>query len=170
LQLVALHRPRVCVELGTWRGASAIAIARLLAQWGGVLTCVDTWTGDVNGGTVAGPPHMLLECAANVVSAGVAPWVRFLCSTTAEAARTWAGPIDFLYVDADHRYEAVLGDLLDWWPHVRRGGLIAGDDFDNPDYPGVREAWEQFEREVGLGCQRYATPGAEPMRLIYGLK
>lgn len=175
LELVEAHRPTICVELGTWRGASAIALARLLRTWGGTLTCIDTWTGAVNGsraGTVPGAPQMLLECATNLVKAGVASSVRLIPSRTDAAAAAWSGPIDFLYVDADHSEASVRADLTAWWPHLRVGGLIAGDDYDNPMYPGVVVAWDAFEAEQGQHFERFATPHTTPpgMRLISGIK
>ena len=59
-----------------------------------------------------------------------------------------------------------------WWPHLRAGGLIAGDDYDNPMYPGVVTAWDAFERDQAQHFERFATPNTTPpgMRLIYGTK
>ena len=74
LALIEQHRPKFCVELGTWQGASAIPVARSIARWGGTLTCVDTWAGELNedGGSDAGKsPIMLLSCARAIVEAGV---------------------------------------------------------------------------------------------------
>lgn len=161
----------VTVELGTWRGASAIALARTVRQWGGVVYCVDTWMGDVNGGTIPGRPSMLLECAANIIAAGVAASVRLIPALTVDAASWWPGRVDFLYIDADHREASVRLDLTTWWPKLRPGGLIAGDDYDNPLYPGVTKAWNDFERVRGWTLERYATPHTNPpgMRLIYGV-
>jgi len=173
LALLEQHRPAVCVELGTWRGASALAMARVLRPWGGQLFCVDTWTGDLAGaGTVPGRPTMLAECAANLIAAGVAASVRLIPARTDEAAAHWQGPIACLYVDADHTQAAVTADLEAWWPHVAEGGLVAGDDYDNPLYPGVTAAWDRFEREHDQTFTRVATPQTTPpgMRLVYGVK
>lgn len=49
--------------------------------------------------------------------------------------------VDFVFIDGDHRHEAVLQDLTDWWPKVRGGGLLVGDDF---MWPGVQSAVEEF--------------------------
>lgn len=175
LELVEQHKPQVTVELGTWRGASAIALARVVRAWGGVIYCIDTWAGQVagsRGGTVQGKPAMLAECAGNLIAAGVAPLVRLIPTRTDQAAALWHEPIDFLYVDADHTKPSVKGDLTLWWPHLRAGGLVAGDDYDSSLYPGVREAWDEFEIEAGQRFERFATPNTNPpgMRLIYGFK
>ncbi len=37
--------------------------------------------------------------------------------------------LDWVYVDADHSYEAVCADLTASFPKVRPGGLISGDDY-----------------------------------------
>jgi predicted O-methyltransferase YrrM len=175
LDLVAAHRPAVTVELGTWRGASAIALARLVRTWGGVVYCVDTWTGQVagsKGGTIAGKPAMLLECATNIVAAGVGEVVRVIPATTTAAAAAWTLPVDCLYVDADHTYDSVMADLCAWWPYVRMGGLVLGDDYDNPLYPGVTMAWDFFGGNIGQEFQRFSTVNTNPpgMRLVYGVK
>lgn len=49
--------------------------------------------------------------------------------------------LDFVFIDGDHRREAVLADLNAWWPLVRRGGMMCGDDF---VWPSVRLAVREF--------------------------
>jgi Methyltransferase domain len=36
---------------------------------------------------------------------------------------------DYVYLDGNHRYEAVRDDLNAWWPKLKKGGLFAGDDY-----------------------------------------
>ena len=68
---------------------------------------------------------------------------------------------DFIYIDAGHEYRNALRDARVWWPKLRVGGMMAGDDFaDQIDtFPclkvhsgsawGVKSAIAQFSREVG---------------------
>lgn len=175
LSLIEEYRPKVCVELGTWQGASAIPVARSIQRWGGTLTCVDTWSGELNedGGSLPNKmPMMILGCARRMVEAGVGANVRLIPAMTVEAAKCWTEPIDFLYVDADHSYLGVWFDLSAWWPHVRTGGLIVGDDYDNAIYPGVKTAWDEFENANGLDLTRYQSdpPASQGVQLIYGRK
>jgi predicted O-methyltransferase YrrM len=172
LALVDQHRPRVCVELGTWLGASAIPVARLIRRWGGTLTCVDTWAGDVHEPSqpAATPPWMLLSCARNMIEAGVGATVRLIPATTREVAQSWTDPIDYLYIDADHAYESVAADLRAWAPFVKPGGLILGDDYGNDLYPGVKTAWDEFEQTHGLNLTRFQSspPAPHGVQLIFG--
>jgi len=162
LALLEVHKPTICVELGTWRGGSAIAVARVISRWGGHLTCVDPWC-----------EIPMSECAENVARAGVSSTIQLLQAKSNTAAIEWTnGPIDYLYIDGDHSYEWCLSDLELWWLHVRVGGLIAGDDYDDPKYPGVTKAWDEFERRYGQNFRRKSTPGTDPpgTRLIWGVK
>lgn len=170
LDLLDQHRPRVVVELGSWMGASAIAMARSVRRWGGTVTCVDTWAGELNddGGSPAGKsPLMLLTCARSMVEAGVNASVRLIPAMTSDAARHWTLPIDFLYVDADHGYASVRADLESWVPFVTPGGVIAGDDYNHPRYPGVKPAWDEFEQSRDLALTR-SSPNEYGIQLIYG--
>lgn len=171
LELLDQHRPKVCVELGSWLGASAIPVARSIRRWGGTLTCVDTWGGDIHT-TTAKSPWMLVSCARNIIDGGVGPSVRLIPSESVIAGQHWSGPIDYLYVDADHSEQACAADLAAWFPHVRPGGLIVGDDYDNPLFPGVKSAWESFAREHSIELTRYQSdpPHPEGIRLVYGFK
>ena len=170
LDLLEQHRPRVVVELGTWLGASAIAMARSVRRWGGTVTCVDIWSGAMNadGGAVLGPPLMLASCARAMIEAGISASVRLIPSLSGLAAATWRGPIDCLYIDADHSAIGCRVDLEAWAPFVVPGGLIMGDDYDHPRYPGVRAAWDAAEAAHGWTLTR-SPINESGVRLIYGV-
>lgn len=57
--------------------------------------------------------------------------------------------LDFVYLDGNHGYEAVLADLETWTRKIRRGGFIAGHDYRDPDgKPSiqVKAAVDEFTR------------------------
>ena len=41
------------------------------------------------------------------------------------------GFFDFIYVDATHSYMDSKADVESWWPKLRVGGVMAGDDYFN---------------------------------------
>ena len=120
-----------------------------------------------------GAPWMLLSCARNLVTAGVNGNVRLLPATTQDAAQWWTEPIDYLYVDADHRYEAVFADLEAWVPYVKPGGLVLGDDYGSDMYPGVAMAWDRFAARhtlTPLQCYQSDPPDRHGIQLVYATK
>ena len=50
--------------------------------------------------------------------------------------------VDMVFIDGDHSYEAVKADLLAWAPRTRK--LICGHDFNDPLYPGVKQAVHEY--------------------------
>jgi hypothetical protein len=36
---------------------------------------------------------------------------------------------DLVYIDADHTYEGCYRDIVDWYPKVKKGGFLLGDDY-----------------------------------------
>lgn len=51
---------------------------------------------------------------------------------------------DLIVVDGNHRYEAALQDMNDWWGKVTSGGMMLVDDYANVDHPGVTRAINEF--------------------------
>jgi SAM-dependent methyltransferase len=81
--------------------------------------------------------------------------VEILRMTSAEAAARFGDEsLDFVYVDGQHHYEAVVEDLSLWYPKVRPGGLLCGHDYldgfvDNAVF-GVKRAVDEFAHASGL--------------------
>lgn len=44
---------------------------------------------------------------------------------------------DFVFIDANHTYEAIHADIKAWMPTIAPGGILAGHDYDNMQWPGV---------------------------------
>ena len=47
-----------------------------------------------------------------------------------DAAKDFADEsLDFVFIDADHRFQAVTNDIAEWSKKVKKGGLVCGHDF-----------------------------------------
>ena len=72
------------------------------------------------------------------------------------AALIEASSLDFIFIDAQHHYKAVLTDLKTWYPKLRPGGLMAGHDWGldyGPPRFGVEKAVVEFAQENRLDIQ-----------------
>ena len=73
---------------------------------------------------------------------------------------------DFIYIDADHRYESTKADLTNWFPKLRKGGVIAGHDYVNKicrngDTFGVIQAVSEFRNNNREIIEKFATFGSD---------
>lgn len=64
--------------------------------------------------------------------------------------------VDVVWVDGDHHYEACRADILAWWPKLKVGGYMGGDDWNME--PVQRAVVEQFAPHYLLG-HGYCTDG-----------
>lgn len=61
----------------------------------------------------------------NIVKYNLAAQVRPINLESHATAAVWSQPIDLLFIDGAHHYEAVKGDLQLWLPHVTDNGFVA---------------------------------------------
>jgi len=54
--------------------------------------------------------------------------------------------LDFVYIDADHRYEFVKEDIRIWHEKVKIGGVMGGHDY-GPHQPGVPQAVDEWGKK-----------------------
>jgi len=64
---------------------------------------------------------------------------------------------DFIYIDADHSYDALISDIHAWWPKVRVGGVMAGHDYNNRGNKRVKKAVDFLFTEVQRTGERCAS-------------
>jgi hypothetical protein len=144
--------PAIAVELGAWKGRSACFMGVEIANSGKPIrfTTIDHWRGSDGEELHDADPDVRAGRLYEIFLENVRPVAAFVNvirdDTVAAAANFDDGSVDFLYIDASHSYDSVLRDLVAWYPKVKTGGLIAGDDWCFPDHGelGVRGAVEDF--------------------------
>lgn len=68
----------------------------------------------------------------------------FFLDESVELAKRWdKGKISLIHIDGDHSYEAVSSDILFWYPHMKKGGVMFFHDCDESS-PGVMQAVTEF--------------------------
>lgn len=120
----------IIAELGCWKGKSLCSVAELIKKKNIKVVAVDTFKGSVNE-----EEHQLIVQREDIKSiftdnmrlVGLNPQICEM--TTHEASQLFEDNyFDLVFVDADHSYEACRKDLQDWWPKVKRGGVLSGHD------------------------------------------
>ena len=130
--VLAELRPRAIVEIGSYLGKSTVFFAKSLDVLGieGTVTSIDPHTGDrqhlENLGISELPSFDMFR--VHLVATGVSDRVQTIVATSREAARDWSDPIDFLFIDGWHSYEAVIDDGHHWLPHLTDRGIVVFDD------------------------------------------
>jgi hypothetical protein len=161
--LVERVKPSLIIEVGTWKGGSALEMAAHLDRLGlqhSKILCVDTWLGALEMwgdqtdadrfGSLAlkhGYPQLYYQFLANVCHKGaqgrIIPFP--LPSITAAQWLSLRGVrAELIYVDGSHEEEDVFGDLLDYWDLLSPAGILFGDDY---SWTGVKMAVDRFARE-----------------------
>ncbi len=163
-ELIDELKPELVIEVGTWKGASALTIADSLAKQGsGSILCIDTWLGALEFwqdqsdaerfqslNCKHGYPSVYYQFLANVCHRGHQARVIPLPMTSSSAAMwlmRFSISADLIYVDASHEEEDVYQDLVDYFELTNPGGVIFGDDW---TWSGVRAAVERFAAENHL--------------------
>lgn len=127
------------VEVGTYYGRSAVAIASKLKQNGGFLTCVDPWQDFVSeGGKLIKGSQAFVPFQANMETLALpVTWIR---GRSPDVASRWQdGSLDMVFLDGDHSVEGVTADIKNWRGKLKPGGLLCGHDY-LIERPGVLKA------------------------------
>jgi FkbM family methyltransferase len=156
------------VEVGVKEGEYS---EHLLRSWQGChLISVDPWQEDAPDAylDIANVPQQVHESFYDATVRRLTPFgarSTIWRTTSTEAARVVPHhSLDFVYLDARHDFESVLEDLGAWFDKVRPGGILAGHDYLDGNFPagvfGVRSAVDAFFAARGIAVS--ATMMDEP--------
>ena len=123
------------VELGSWKGKSSVMLAGgLHGKKEAKLYCIDVFGEAITDPEFRQTYEPLLKRAempidlcfkTNIQFAGLDTIVTPVRGYTNEVVKQWREPINMLFIDANHEYEAVLADFEDWSAFVKPGGVVA---------------------------------------------
>lgn len=138
----------VIVEVGSWAGASARTMAEASDSEARIY-CVDHWHGNVESYDPVCKlaqhltPLQAFRAFCRNMDQHLFRKVIPLVGTSRHWADLWPEHIqvDMVYLDGDHRYQAVKADILAWQEHLKPGGILAGHDYGIFD--GVTRAVDQ---------------------------
>lgn len=154
--------PRVIVEVGVWKGRSALGLAtmrkRIDADF--TLICVDTWLGSQEHfektfrhglQRAHGYPHLYEQFLANVLHRGhqdvIVP-LPIASLSAAQLLKVRGLKPDLIHIDGGHGYLEVKADIESYWPLLAPDGVMILDDYGV--WQGVTRAVNEFAAERAL--------------------
>ncbi len=133
----------ILVEIGSAWGGSACLLSQASKEASGnKVYCVDPWSDSakdietywnkesLGDGKPFTSNSFYGKFLANVRENGAPEQIEPIRGKSVEAAKKWSQPIQLLFIDGDHAYEAVKADIEAWEPFLAKGGTIAFHDYD----------------------------------------
>lgn len=112
------------------------------------LYAVDTWLGSVEHQDTKYReklPSLYAQFLSNVIHAGLQEKIEPVRLDSLAAAKELSVKADLIFIDAAHDTESVYKDIMAWYPHLKEGGVICGDDW---TWASVRLAVEKAAKEL----------------------
>jgi len=156
-ELITKYKPKSIIEVGTWKGASAIHMANICKKnkLNSKIYCVDTWLGGIEHyrGYVEKNPI----CDLNIKYGYPNLYYQFLSNVFITNNQDTITPIpntsyigykileynkikaDLIYIDGSHEYNDVYSDVRYYYKLLNNHGVIFGDDYDD-FWIGVRDS------------------------------
>lgn len=143
----ATKAPALFVEVGSWLGRSAAFMGVEIVKSGKAIEfcCIDPWTD--GGPDLKDTPfflHLPEDARTDLFrtflhnTRSLANVIKPMRMTSLEAVQHFQDEsIDFLMLDGDHNYPVTRQEIEAYLPKMKKGGLIAGDDY---RWPGVYQA------------------------------
>lgn len=146
--IIKRYRPQTIIEVGSWKGRSAINMATICKSLGlqTEILCIDTWLASVEHWTHSDPnlptsklkngrPIIYDQFLSNVINCHLTDYITPFPIDSINGALTlekYGIKADFVYIDAGHEYDSVKADLLNYRRIVKEGGVLVGDDWFHP--------------------------------------
>lgn len=117
----------VCAEVGVWQGCLS---SQILERKPAKLHLIDPWKTQ----NVIGRCYSIKQEKMNIVYEDVLN--KFGQLSNVKIHRAFSTEVsfsnqyfDWVYIDADHSYDAVKKDLAYYYPLIKKGGYLCGDDY-----------------------------------------
>lgn len=147
------------VEIGAWMGRSTCYMAEQVKSSSKNIKfyAVDTWDGSdeeehqrIVQELESNNSSLFEVFQTNLQKCNVGDYVIPLQTTSLKASEQFENEsLDFVHIDASHDYENVLADIIAWYPKVKSGGFISGDDY-VINWGGVIQAVNEYFKNKSL--------------------
>lgn len=149
------------IEIGSYKGQSTVYMAVEIVNSNKNINfyAIDTWEGSAENIDKSSPHfnininELYFTYLKNIAS--VSKYIRSIKSNSIEASKSFDNEsVDIVFIDACHEYSCVHEDILAWLPKVKKGGILAGHDY-NHGWPGVNVAVNEILGVANIKTQEY---------------
>ena len=169
VNLITELKPNIIIEVGSWKGQSAINMGNTVKSLGldTKIHCVDTWLGAIefwashnhtkerNLLQRHGYPQIYYQFLSNVVHSNLQDTILPFPNTSENGFRYFRDTnvkSELIYIDASHEEEDVYKDIKNYYTLLNEGGVIFGDDY-TKNWPGVVTSVNKFADEIGKSVE-----------------
>ena len=163
-KLIDQQKPNVIIEVGTWKGKSAIMMANVVKRLNlnCKIYCVDTWLGAIefwdwlshtperNLHLKHGYPQVYYQFLSNVVHTNnqdvIIP-VPLPSNLGCKLLKRKNIQSQLIYIDASHETDDVYDDMKHYYELLSPGGIMFGDDY---SWESVRNGVSKFVKEQNM--------------------
>jgi len=133
------------IEIGCYLGVST----ELFAMFSKKVTSIDLWGSDLsyNGGECPQSYWPIIENKARTRLQPYKNTTLVKSSSTEYSKNVNDNSIDLIYIDGNHSYESVTGDITVWYNKIKKGGIISGHDYNQIE---VKNAVDDFINKHSL--------------------
>jgi len=165
-ELIEKIKPTTIIEVGTWKGQSAITMGNAVREFGlnTTIHCVDTWLGAIefwttgkntserNLSTINGYPQVYYQFLSNVVHNNLQDIILPFPNTSENGYRYFKYnniTAQMIYIDASHEEDDVYKDLNNYYELLDNNGILFGDDYQK-NWFGVINSVDKFTQEKNM--------------------
>jgi len=152
---MAAREDMLVAEVGSWKGLSASVLARVVKANHGHIYAIDHWEGVLGSSQDSRAKSEDVYCIFRENMRRLGGWdiVHPMVMKSAEALRIFNDEtLDFVFIDADHRYKAVKRDIVGWWQKLKTGGMICGHDCEGHYSQYSEETRGLLDRSLNIEC------------------
>ena len=133
----------ICAEIGVWRGDFSSQILECNPK---ELHLIDPWIHQDHEWVKWAKGQKVIDAYNHVKDKFKNQSNTFIHKKNSKDMFFGKEYFDWVYIDVDHSYASVLEDLQHWYPQVKKGGFLCGDDYgwSHPLTAGPQPAVDEF--------------------------
>lgn len=130
VEILKENNCKIGIEIGSYMGNYA---KFLLDNWNGFLFLVDAWKkfpeSEYEDVSNQESPKDIISCVFDNLSGYEDRTVLIRGDSNTASTIFRDDFFDFIYIDANHKYNYVFNDMKLWYPKLKEGGIFSGHDF-----------------------------------------